>query len=548
MSSELLFLEKFYQNEQDLKNQVYLKQPRQGLWVEYTWQQVGLEARKFAQALKNLNLPDKSKIAILSKNCAHWIMTDLGIMMAGHVSVPLYPTLNAQTIDYILEHCDAKLMVVGKLDDWQKQSSELKTNITKVAFPLWPHEGIQDWEDFIINARPLKDVNHPDPDDEATIIYTSGTTGQPKGVLHTYHSMCINCIEALKYFKINQDDRFISYLPLSHVAERLLIEQASIYSGGTVFFAESLETFKNDLQSASPTLFLAVPRIWLKFQQGILEKIPQKKLNLFLKIPFLAGMIKKKIKTGLGLQNVKYAYTGAAAISKDLLVWFDRIGIKIYEVYGMTENFSVSHMNRPGMIKYGTVGPVCPHTEMKLLDSGEVLVKNQAHMKGYFNEDKKTKEIIDTEGWLHTGDKGEVDADGYFKITGRVKDLFKTSKGKYVAPVPIEKLFVFSQHIEQVCITGNGLPGAIALITLSEHGYKQNKNTVVEDFKFLQNEVNQKVEQFEQVLKLIVVPEQWTVNNGMITPTLKLKRNIIENHYKNNYDQWVNASEKIIWV
>jgi long-subunit acyl-CoA synthetase (AMP-forming) len=238
-----------------------------------------------------MNLPPKSNIAILSKNCAHWIITDLAIWMAGHVSVPLYPTLSAETIQYVLEHSEAKLIFIGKLDSWKSQKSGVPDSIKKVQYPFWKNEGCISWEEFLGNNPPLKENIKANPQDICTIIYTSGTTGNPKGVVHSFNSATTHIRQALTKLKLTQEDRFFSYLPLSHVAERLLVEMGSLYSGGTVYFAESLDSFKENLVYSKPTIFLAVPRIWLKFQQGILGKLNQKKLNLAYKIVLVIGFL-----------------------------------------------------------------------------------------------------------------------------------------------------------------------------------------------------------------------------------------------------------------
>jgi len=371
-----------------------------------------------------MDLPEKSNIALMSKNCAHWIITDLAIWMSGHISVPLYPTLTTESINQILEHSEAKLFFVGKMDDWASQRDGL-LDVPRIDFPFWPNEGCTSWKEFIGTQTPLEQVHHAAPNDIATIIYTSGTTGMPKGVVHTHASVAWPAREALKQVGLDRE-RFISYLPLSHVAERLLIEMGSIFCAGEVYFAESLDTFKDNLVEASPTVFLAVPRIWTKFQLGVLAKLPAKKLNLLLSIPVVKGLIRKKIKAGLGLTECKIALTGAAPISADLLEFFKKLDIEIMEVYGMTENFCVATFNFPGQIKFGSVGVNWDKAEIKIDDNGEILTKSPATMVGYYKEPGKTAEVITEDGWLRTGDEGKITDSGHLYITGRVKDLFKT--------------------------------------------------------------------------------------------------------------------------
>ncbi|MBT6325470.1 MAG: AMP-binding protein [Bdellovibrionales bacterium] len=548
MSKNLMPLETFCNFENiygDTK--VYLKQPLNGTWKDYSWKEVGQEARKLAAAIRKMDLPEKSCIGLISKNCAHWIITDLAIWMSGHISVPLYPTLTTGSIDQIVDHSEAKLLFVGKLDEWDSQLNGLKSDIKRVHFPFWENKDCESWESFVGDCAPLMDFSFPKPDDVATIIYTSGTTGMPKGVVHTFDSISFPAREALGELGFCSTDRFISYLPLSHIAERLLIEIGALYGAGTVFFAESLDTFKDNLQEASPTVFLAVPRIWLKFQQGILAKVPQKKLNTLLSIPILGGLIKKKIRKQLGLNDVRVPITGAAPIAADLLKWFSKLDINVMEVYGMTENFGLATFNFPGRVKFGSVGESWSNGEVKIDNNGEILTKSAATMKGYYKEEGKTKEVLGDDGWLRTGDKGEFDDYGYLKITGRVKDLFKTSKGKYVAPNPIEKHFTMSEVIEQVCVVGAGLPAPFAITVLSEIGMVKKEDELKNIMSALLLDVNNKVEHYERLSKVVVLKDEWSTETGILTPTMKIKRNVLEKKYEIDIERWDSLKESVVF-
>jgi long-chain acyl-CoA synthetase len=426
----MLPLESFLERESKHPNKVYLRQPYKGEWIDYTWSQVGNEARKLASAIKALDLPAKSNIATLSKNCAHWIITDIAIMMSGHVSVPLYPTLSADSINYVLNHSDTKLLFAGKLDEWEKQKVGVPQGLKTIHFPLWENSDAESWDQFIGNHGPLMNIPTSNPDELFTIIYTSGTTGNPKGVVHTFNSASTHVRQALTKLDLNENERFFSYLPLSHVAERVIIEMASLYIGGTVYFAESLDSFKDNLVYCRPTIFLAVPRIWLKFQEGVLAKMPQKKLNLFLSIPLLNNVVRKKILSALGLDEVKYTFSGAAAMPLDLLKWYDKLNIKIFEAYGMTENMGISCLALPTDYKYGYVGKTWePNTEVKIADNGEVLSRSEANMQGYFKNPEKTAETIDADGWLHTVTKVNLIMRGTLKSLDALKMHLKHQKG-----------------------------------------------------------------------------------------------------------------------
>lgn len=543
----MLILDGFYKCEKEFSQKVYLRQPLEGKWNNFTWGEVGREARTLATAIKKLNLPPKSHIILLSKNCAHWIISEVAIWMAGHISVPIYPTLSAESIKYIIEHCDAKLVIVGKLDDWSRQMEGVPKTIPSVSFPYWQNIGTTSWKEFIGNSTPMTENTKTTDNEIATIIYTSGTTGKPKGVVHTFKSMSSHFKIAKEVFGLTKDERFFSYLPLCHVAERILVEVGSFFTGGEISFAESLDTFKDNLCVAKPTIFLAVPRIWLKFQQGILQKLPQKKLDILLMIPFLNTVIKKKIKAGLGLSEVKYFVTGASAISKDLLEWFDKIDIKIQEVYGMTENFAITTCNVPGKIKFGTVGVAWSNTELKVSESGEILSRSEANMVGYYKQDEETNKTIDSEGWLHSGDLGVIDKNGHLSITGRLKDLFKTSKGKYVAPTHIEGHFCMTNLVEQVCVIGNGLPQPLAVVVLSDEGKKLDQTRLKDELKTVMKEVNNRIENYEQLNNIVILKDNWTVENGMLTPTLKIKRNVIENCYEKSMEKWVSSKDPVLF-
>lgn len=546
--SPALPLDMMYRWEKESPDLVYMRQPINGKWKEWTWKETGQEVRKMAAYLKGLDYEPGAKIAVISKNCAHWIISDLAIQMAGYVGVPMYPNLNDDTVRQILEHSEAKLLFVGKLDDWDSMRPGVPDNVKCVAFPFYTEPGYDEWYDLVKDVAPItRDVNR-DPQDLATIIYTSGTTGMPKGVMHKFHNLGWAASKAVEELNLPaHSQRFFSYLPLCHIAERLLVEMGSIYTGSQVSFAESLDTFAANLAESKPTVFLGVPRIWTKFQQGILGKMPQKILDLFLKIPILNGIVKKKIQAGLGLQEAQNVFTGAAPTPDSLIHWFEKLGIKIQEAYAMTENCCYSHVTRNDAIKVGYVGQPLPDCQVKLSDVNEIMVKHEAIMDGYYKEPEMTKETI-TDGWLHTGDEGYIDPQGFLKITGRVKDLFKTSKGKYVAPSPIEMNISENSNIEQVCVVGDGIPQPIALVVTSESAEGKSKHEIEDSIMKTLDRVNPELDHHEQVKKVVVVNEPWTVENELLTPTMKIKRNPIEKIYKENYEKWYEADDRVIWL
>ena len=531
-------LEMLYKWEQTKPNEIYLSQPIEGVWHHWTWKEFAFEVRKMSAYLKSLDLPPNSRIALLSKNCAHWIMADMAIMMSGHVSVPLYPNLNSETLERILIHSESRILFVGKLDNYNDMKSGVPSDIKCITFPFYP-EKYPTWDEITKGITCISENIVRCEKDLATIIYTSGTTGIPKGVMHKFYNFSFSTTNAVKALPLN-NEVFFSYLPLCHIAERLLVQMGSLYSGGRVCFVESLDTFSKNLIEVSPTVFLGVPRIWTKFQQGILKKLPQNKLNILLAIPFVSYFVKNKIKKGLGLNKANNIFTGAAPTPVSLIRWFDRIGIKIQEAYAMTENTCYSHVSFKDKIKIGSVGKALPLCNVKLSHNNEILIKHDALMDGYYKMEEQTNKTI-INGWLHTGDEGSIDNEGFLTITGRVKDLFKTSKGKYVAPSPIEMKLSANKNIEQVCIVGTGLPQPIALVVLSERGKKKKTKELINSFNKTLDIVNSKLDSHEHIHNLIIIKKEWTIANKLLTPTMKIKRNAIEKMYHSYYQNWYNG-------
>lgn len=546
-------LDMIYHWETAKAEDIYMTQPMGGgTVVEYTWRRAVGEARRMASYLKSLNLPDKSRIGIVSKNCAHWIMSDWAIWMAGHISVPLYPTLNADTVRYVLDHSQCEVLFVGKLDDWDTMKAGVPEYVHCISYPLSPKNDFKTWDDIVAKYPPLKENVARDPDELATIVYTSGSTGRPKGVMLSFTNLGYASVGGTEALEVSPNERMLSYLPLSHVFERFVVELGSMYRGFQLYFAESLDTFVDDLKRAQPTLFLAVPRIWTKFQHGVFEKLPQQKLEKLLRIPLLNRVIKKKILTNLGLQHVKFAGSGSAPLSHDILEWYRGLGLELLEGYGMSENFAYSHMTKPGRARTGYVGEALPGVDVKISEEGEVLVKSPATMMGYYLDDDKTRETFTEDGYLRTGDKGEIDELGRLKLTGRIKEIFKTSKGKYVAPAPIENRLMSHPDIEMVCVSGANYPQPHCLVMLSEDAQRKTaddafRKELETSFASLLTDVNQAVDPHEQLKFIAVVKDEWTIENDFLTPTMKLKRNVVEDAYKSDTDDWYSKKQSVIW-
>ena len=534
---------------------VFLTQPLgAGAVIDITWAEAAQEVRSMAAWLQSQAWPQGSRVAILGKNSAHWILADLAILMAGHVSVPIYPTFNGEALRYILDHSEARACFVGKMDDSASLKS-VPSHVPLIPLPLAP-QGIPGthWDDLVNQTAPLKGIPSTQADSICTIIYTSGTTGNPKGVVQTFGAIAWGLSSATQRVHMNNNDRYISYLPLAHVAERMLVEQACLRYGGHIFFAEALDTFLADLQRAQPTIFFSVPRLWVKFQQGVFEKMPEKKLKTLLSIPLLGGLVRKKILKGLGLDQCRLAAGGAAPMPADVLSFFRGLGLDLIEVYGMTENCGVSHSTLPSSPQIGSVGLPYDEVESRIdPETGEIQMRCPALMQGYFKSPEQTAQTMTADGWLRTGDKGKTDAQGNLSITGRVKDIFKTSKGKYVAPAPLEDLLVMHQDIEACAVTGANLTQPLAIVMLSQEAVQRiqdpaAKAALTQSLEAHLQAINQQRDHHERMDYLAVVTTPWTPENGFVTPTFKVKRNRIDEEYAPHFSEWSQSGKPVVWV
>ena len=557
MSSGNKYHFKFYDWEEKFRDRPFLRQPFGDNWEVYTWGEAGQMARKLATGLKSLGFQQGSHIGLMSKNCREWIIADLAIIMAGYVSVPFFPSLKSYEIKNLLEFGDVKALFMGKVEDWNEIKKGVSEEIPVISFPHYLGNSKIDrgyqWNDFINQFEAQKENYHPNIDDIWTIIFTSGTTGNPKGVVLSFE---INQNTDVMYTKdynplcvdFEGNNSFFSYLPMNHIAERIAVEFTTFKNGGVISFTESIDTFVKNLSDVQPSVFFGVPRIYTKFQLGILSKFSQKKLDFLLSIPFLSFLIKKKIQKGLGLSNAKVIVSGAAAMQIAQRNWFRKIGVNITIGYGMTENCAIT-TQLPGsnFIKPGSVGKVQPNVEVKIdEESEEILMRGPYVMLGYYNDSKTTNSTIKN-GWLHTGDKGKIDDDGYLYITGRVKDTFKTSKGEFIDPAKIEALFGEVEYFGQMCVVGLGIPQPIMLVNISEIGKKLKNNELIEKLENKLSSVNSKVFNYLRVSTIVICKDEWTPQNEILTPTMKIKRGNVDKMYMEKYDEWHHSNKNIIW-
>ena len=526
--------------------------------IDYTWAQMMDQARRMARHLQDRGLQPGDRIAMLSKNCAHFFMVELAIWMAGGTTVAIFPTETAETVRYVLEHSEASLLFVGKLDTWPQQEPGVPKNLPRIAFPLAPTNPFDQWDDIVERTEPLAGRIQRDPEDLAMIIYTSGSTGQPKGVMLPFRAISAAAAGMVSYLKATygeeKETRLISYLPLAHSFERAWVLAASLYDGSAhIFFAEALDTFLEDLKRARPTTFISVPRLWLKFQQGVFAKMPPEKLDRLLGIPIVGKLVARKVLKGLGLDKVRHAASGSAPIPAELIQWYRKLGLNLFEGYGMTEDFAYSHSSTRDRNAPGFVGVPLPGVQVKLAADGEILIKSPGQFSGYYKQPDLNAQAFTEDGFFRTGDKGERDASGLLKVTGRVKEIFKTSKGEYVAPAPIENMLNTHPMVELSLVSGMGQSAAYAMVVLAEDLRPRLKDDAVrayvqERLSRLLEDVNRELPAHQRLKMIVIANEPWSIENGFLTPTMKIRRNRIESAVAFAVDHWYATGTTVHWA
>lgn len=537
-------------HEEHAPERVYLRQPRQGKWFEYTWAQVMRQARQIAAFLQSQGLERGSHIAIFSKNCAEWFMADFGILLAGMVSVPLFSNQNQSSIEYVVNHAQIKLIFVGKLDDHLRAFKTLPEAIPTVSFNY--HHDLKTqyaWDD-IVSCDPLTEIVPPDEDDLYTIIYSSGTSGTPKGAMYTHAAMSnylalfavdlCRLVEARHY-------HLLSYLPLAHVYERSAVQLGSLAIACDVSFVESLDHFAENLRDVKPTIFAAVPRIWDVFKHKIEQKVPARLLRVGLMIPVLRRVLQKKIKTELGLECAQANVSGASHLPAQIIQFFDRLDLPIQEGYGQTENFAYATLSLFKDRKPGFVGTPRLGVELKLSDEHELLMKSPCLMKGYYQDETATGKAFTKDGWLRTGDIAEIDKRQRVRILGRISENFKNLKGEFIAPSPIEKRFLSNRFVEHLCLVGQELPRNVLVVSLTEEARRRTTAEVEQKLQKKLHVVNAGLRSYEKIGHILIVQDSWSTENDLLTPTLKVKRRQIEAKYHDWIHQASEQERMVVW-
>ena len=543
------------------------------------------DVRSLSAFLKHNGITPKERVGILSENRPGWYLADMAILNIGAINVPLYPSLPANQIEYILKNCSAKAIVVSNMLQLGKILSIWQNlpELTLVVVMNRLEEPIEEVLDLnqvkvlgekILEEKPwFLDGARVEPDDVATIIYTSGTTGLPKGVMLTHRNICENVKSCAAIIRLNESDCALSFLPLSHAYERTGGYYLMFSCGASIYLAESVETISLNMSEAKPTIIFTVPRLFDRIKITILKQIAvqspikQKIFNWAVKtgenyhkvidergsagkiISFQHALAEKlvysKIKTKFG-GRLRYFVSGGAALPQKIGEFFQALDINILEGFGLTETSPVTHVNRPEKIKYGTVGPAVDNVQVKIAEDGEILLKGPNIMKGYWNDEAATKDVI-KDGWFYTGDIGVIDRDGYLKITDRKKNIIVTTGGKNIAPMPIENLISDSPYVDQVVVIGEKRPFLIALIVPDFNKLKEvadaegivaaTPNELIEIksvqqiFEKLMRTVSRQLATHEKVRKFLLVDTAFTIENGLMTPTMKIKRKEISTKY-----------------
>lgn len=551
-------LQRLYAAERERAAQLLLTQPVSGQVIEWTWSSAMQEVRKIAAWIKAQNWPPGSRIVILSRNSAWWLMADFAIWMAGHVSVPFFPAASTSALTTLFRHCQPVACFLGQYDHPLPFSEEVFRGLQFVSFPNAPADRISTgsipWTEIAAHQEPLEESPLRDGGEIATIIYTSGTTGQPKGAMHSFQGMSLmgKSMEPAFQGGLPEGDRILSYLPLAHIAERAIVEMNALILPLQIFFTEGQETFLTDLERSHSTVFFSVPRLYIRFQQKVFEKVPEKKLNRLLAIPLIGSLVRKKLLRRLGLDCARIVAGGGAATPVEIIQWYRKMGLNFIEGYGMTET-GITHVPLPNAYRLGFVGNASPYAETRISPEGEVQIRGAMNMIGYFRNPELTQEVFTPDGYFRTGDRGEIDKAGRLRLIGRLKEEFKTAKGKFVVPSRIEKLLSLSTLFESVAVFGEGMafPFALAVLVPEKRitcETPQEPTTIEAELLLLLDQVNAQLEHHECLRFIAISKEPWTTNNGLLTPTLKVRRSAIEQRYAQQFCGWEKMNQKVLWL
>ncbi len=469
------------------------------------------------------------RVGLLSRNRAHWFFADMGSISAGNVVVPMFTTLAGETAEYVMSFTEMKQLFVGETDNWDQIREVLPDDIQLITLPgVELDEDHLAWEDIVAPHRGQRPAYRCQADDLVSLVFTSGTTGLPKGVMQTHSSNIVPITRFTEAFDTPPGARYFSYLPLSHIAERQIVEGSSIVTCGEVFFNENMSTLLRDLPACRPHIMFGPPRVWEQLQQGIISKFGSQEAIDGALAADREG-VGKMVREGLGLDEAMYILTAAAPTPPALIRWYEEFGIILNEGFGQTECMGPivgSTENR----RVGSIGKPMPGVEVRLSDEDELQVKAPGCSPGYYKNPEKTAETF-VDGWVYTGDKARVDEDGFYYITGRVKDYFKTIQGKFVAPTPMENIFAENDFTEQLCLLGRGYSKTVMTCVLSDTAQERPKEEIEAELRERVAAVNDEVDKHARIGAVMISREPWGIDNGILTPTLKIRREKVEERF-----------------
>jgi long-chain acyl-CoA synthetase len=507
-------------------DRLWLRERKGDEFRDLTWQQGNEQINAVAAWLEKRFAGEATNVALLSRNRPHWFLADLATIVSGNITVPLFTTLSEEHAKYVCEFAEVKLLFLGETANWGVVRKVLPEGVEIVTLPgtdcELPHSR---WEDIVAEnvAATVKHVC--DYDETMSIVFTSGTTGVPKGVIQTHRSLVAPNLRTQFRTDIPQHPRAFSYLPLAHIAERSLVEVYSIIFASEVTFNESLDTLVRDLHDARPHYLFGAPRVWEQLQQGVTASFGSaRKLNDALAAD--GENVARAIREKLGLQDAMFLVTGAAPAPPSMLRWYAKLQIPLVEGFGQSEAMGVACCTMDDN-RVGSIGRPVDGVEIKIGENQELLIRADGLSPGYYKQPGKTAELWQ-DGWLHTGDKASVDADGFIFISGRVKDYFKTIHGKFVAPAPIESQFAACTAVEQLCLLGRGYSKTVMICVLAAEAVAEKPNVVEAQLREQVQEVNEGVEHHAKIGAVIVSDRPWTIDNGILTPTLKIRRDEVE--------------------
>ncbi len=562
-------------------------------WRPTSWGEYGGQVRRAGKALVALGVEPGTPVTVLGFNRPEWLIFDVGAMAAGAVPAGIYTTSSPDEVAYILNHSEAPVILVENEEQLAKVQARrddlphLRAIVTMEGTSEAEDPAVLTWDEFLARGDAVDEgdlqgrVEALTPDGLATMIYTSGTTGPPKAVMLSNDNLSWTADQAVNLIEMTNDDRLLSYLPLSHIAEQMFSIHAAATSGYQVYFAESIEKLTENLQEVKPTIFFAVPRVWEKFHGGIMAKIGQatgakakiaswaqgvgrnaadarnqgKEPAGALKAQeaLAAKLVHAKVKEAVGLDQARVLASGAAPVSKSILEDLAGFGLTVHEVYGQSEDTGPTSFNVPGRTKFGTVGPAYPGVDVQIAEDGEIKVKGRNVFLGYYKDEAATKETLQ-DSWLLSGDLGMFDDDGFLFITGRKKDIIITAGGKNVAPKLIESPLKGHELISEAVVIGDRRKYLTTLITLdpeqaerfaAEHGVSGPLHEAAPVRAAIQaaiDEVNAGLARVEQIKRFTILPRELSIDEGELTPTLKVKRNIVTEHFGDVIDAMYDES------